>query len=76
MAAAGYVLAILSGGIVGLTLGIVGGGGSNPGGLAGGFACLQLVQRLSQQKGLLNRIFAVLVILIAIHVILKSSGLA
>lgn len=46
------------------------------GGLAGGLIGLQLAQRLSQQKGLLNRIFAVLVILVALYVIAKSSGLA
>jgi len=46
------------------------------GGLLGGFAGLRLAQSLSQQKGLLNRVFALLVIVVACYVLIKSSGLA
>jgi len=46
------------------------------GGLVGGFAGLRLAQSLSQQKGLLNRVFALLVIVVACYVLIKSSGLA
>jgi len=46
------------------------------GGLVGGFAGLRLAQSLSQHKGLLNRVFALLVIVVACYVLFKSSGLA
>lgn len=44
------------------------------GGILGGFAGLALAQRLAAQKGMLNRLFAVLVLAVAAYVMWQSAG--
>jgi uncharacterized protein len=44
------------------------------GGLVGGVAGLGLVRRLAAQKGLLNRVFAGLVLVVAAYVLWRSAG--
>jgi uncharacterized membrane protein YfcA len=44
------------------------------GGIAGGFVGLALAQRLAAQKGLLNRVFASIVLVVAAYVLWRSAG--
>lgn len=44
------------------------------GGVVGGFGGLALAQRLAAQKGMLNRLFAALVLVVAAYVLWRSAG--
>lgn len=46
------------------------------GGLLGGYGGVLLGQRLSSQKGQLNRVFAIFVLIVAAYVLARSSGIA